>query len=568
MKRVPVAIPAATSPHEFLLQLGTDKFVHSERTLYEHLCGVESVLSAWHQPQEMRNAGLFHSIYSTETFRHAALPITERRQLQLLIGEKAERLVYLFCCLRRKELFDSCSSLSSRAHFDLPVWNGGPVLRVSVDEVIQVVLLHMANRIEQATKPVTGIGFWLSFVSDRARTLRGSAKLPKVLTTLETITLDDERRLHSLYLQGIRFLQNDEPRQALPCLERACADYGFVGEPYLMLAVAQRAIGDLSSARRSASRGLELLKVWGVPWHKRLSRDGWHKLAESVAGKAPIEDIKDILGGMVGAKNRESAIAMRHRGIGSEAVDSLIASSPADVSRFFLYLSTVRAQRSKDAMNWYPGLRRTSWHDAAQFAAARELEARSAEIKAEAIKIQPAYYHEETEQIGRTGNWQVCMFYEQGRRNDVVCNQCPTIVSIIEKHPTIRRTAGLIYLSRMAPHTYIAPHQGGTNIRLRCHLAISIPGGDCAMRVGDEVRSWQEGKCLIFDDTFEHEVWNRTDQDRLVLLVDFWHSDLSQLEREALDAINWLGITRANGMLSTWQRNDTQRRKEGKLRAG
>jgi hypothetical protein len=119
----------------------------------------------------------------------------------------------------------------------------------------------------------------------------------------------------------------------------------------------------------------------------------------------------------------------------------------------------------------------------------------------------------------------------------------------------------------MAPHTHIAAHKAGSNLRLRCHLALSIPDGDCAIRVGDEVRHWQESKCIVFDDTFEHEVWNRTDEDRLVLLVDLWHPDLTSLERESLEAINWLGTSRANAMLSTWQRNELQRNREGKIAA-
>ena len=79
----------------------------------------------------------------------------------------------------------------------------------------------------------------------------------------------------------------------------------------------------------------------------------------------------------------------------------------------------------------------------------------------------------------------------------------------------------MIYLSKVGPHTHVAPHRAGSNIRLRCHLALSIPEGDCAIRVGDDVHRWKEGKCIVFDDTLEHEIWNRTDEERLVLLSIF-----------------------------------------------
>src|ERR1700722_8042453 len=273
MKRTTITSGTAIALHELLLQLGADKVVHSGRTLYEHLCGVELILSAWRQPQELRNAGLFHSVYSTEQFKHAVLPMTERPRLQRLIGPRTERIVYLFSVLRRKDLFDSCSSVSPDGYAELPsFWDERVTNRVSGSEAAQVVLLHMANRLEQAQKRVTGIGFWLSFMCDRVRSLRASGiSLPDVLTTLGTITPDDERRLLSEYLQGIRFLQDGDPRSALEHLKPACANYGVVGEPYLMLAVAHRLLGDVNSARRTAPRGLELLKAWGAPWHKRVS---------------------------------------------------------------------------------------------------------------------------------------------------------------------------------------------------------------------------------------------------------------------------------------------------------
>jgi hypothetical protein len=64
---------------------------------------------------------------------------------------------------------------------------------------------------------------------------------------------------------------------------------------------------------------------------------------------------------------------------------------------------------------------------------------------------------------------------------------------------------------------------------LRLHLGLDVPA-ECAMRVGTETKSWQEGKCLVFDDSFEHEAWNRGDRTRTVLLCDF----LNPLRRRPL----------------------------------
>src|SRR5215470_11228679 len=65
--------------------------------------------------------------------------------------------------------------------------------------------------------------------------------------------------------------------------------------------------------------------------------------------------------------------------------------------------------------------------------------------------------------------------------------------------------------SRLAPGAHITPHrgyEGYSGFVLRCHLGLVVPEG-CALKVGDETRGWQEGRCLVFDDSYEHEAWNR-----------------------------------------------------------
>ncbi len=376
---------------------------------------------------------------------------------------------------------------------------------------------------------------------------------------LQRITFDGERRLNSLYLQGMSCLEQGDPGSAIPALERACEEFGVVGEPFVMLALAQRWMEEPDAARKTAAKGRELLCDWGTPWHKRFSMDEWCRLANVLEEGGTTQEITKALRGLFGVHDqgrKDACLEPRDFSLGT--------SEQAAVYRFFSYLKTINKERSKSAVKWYPGLRRKPWYDPRDFSVARRLEQAYAEIRSEAERVAPSSYYEEAEEIGRVGNWQVCMFYEQRRRDDYICGQCPTIASILDSDPCVRRSSGLIYLSKMASRTHIAPHQAGTNMRLRCHLAISIPTGDCAIRVGDRVRQWDEGKCMVFDDTFEHEVWNRTDQERLVLLIDLWHPDLSDFEREALETVNWLGLWQADSLLATWERNERQRETEGK----
>ena len=565
-------VAAAVAPHEFLMQLGTARIPHSGRSLYEHLAGVSAILHRWGQPEDVYLAGMFHSIYSTARYKHATLPMTERSRLRDVIGEGAERLVYLFAALPAARLLSAAEAggqLIADEAVELSChWDPAATVLVSKTDFAHIVVMHIANHLEQAAKPATGIGFWLSRLSAQVKRLHAfSEALPEVLKHLPAITVDEERQLNSLYLQGVTCLQNGNAAGALPHLDRASRVCDVVGEPSIMLAVALLLSGDHEAAVNAAASGRSILRAWGTPWHKHLTFDRWCVLADLVAAHAPLGEIHAVLDEMQLAQRRaQRAVAdeMRHaEDDASVAVPSNVGIN-ADASRFFCYLQRVQSERSRRAIKWYPGLSRKSWYDAAVFAAARDLESRFAEIKAEALKVRRSHYFEEAEDIGRTGSWQVCMFYEQGRRNDDVCCQCPTTTAVLEGHSSIRRSAGLIYLSRMAPHTHVAAHQARGNIRLRCHLALSIPKGDCAIRVGDEIRRWEEGKCIVFDDSFEHEVWNRTDEARLVLLVDLWHPDLTELERAALDAINWMSLEKARTMLGTWHRNDGQRDSDAK----
>ena len=86
-----------------------------------------------------------------------------------------------------------------------------------------------------------------------------------------------------------------------------------------------------------------------------------------------------------------------------------------------------------------------------------------------------------------------------------------------------------------AGQSHLRPHCSVDNLRVRCHLALGVPFG-CCIRVAQETRNWEDGSALLFEDSFEHEVWNRSDQRRGILILDFWHPDLTPPEIEALTA--------------------------------
>ena len=90
--------------------------------------------------------------------------------------------------------------------------------------------------------------------------------------------------------------------------------------------------------------------------------------------------------------------------------------------------------------------------------------------------------------------------------------------------------------SALAAHTHIPPHNGETNSRLVAHLPLIVPK-NCTYRVGFEQRKWEVGKCLVFDDTIEHEAHNDSDELRVVLIFDLWNPLLTGTEKKLVSRL-------------------------------
>ncbi len=119
---------------------------------------------------------------------------------------------------------------------------------------------------------------------------------------------------------------------------------------------------------------------------------------------------------------------------------------------------------------------------------------------------------------GETG-WQTFGLYAFGQKQPRGCALCPETARLMRQIPRMTMAG----FSRLAPGAHITPHrgyEGYSGYVLRCHLGLEIPEG-CTLRVGEDTREWQTGKCIVFDDSFEHEAWNHGSGIRTVLLVDF-----------------------------------------------
>lgn len=135
-------------------------------------------------------------------------------------------------------------------------------------------------------------------------------------------------------------------------------------------------------------------------------------------------------------------------------------------------------------------------------------------------------------------SWGAHYFWKDGVEITENSVHCPKTMAALAAAPipVIQERSPMALYSVLEPGTHIAPHYGMLNTRLICHIPLILPS-DCALRVGGETRPWKAGEALIFDDSFEHEAWNRSDQRRVILLFEIWRPEITAEERQALTTI-------------------------------
>ena len=114
--------------------------------------------------------------------------------------------------------------------------------------------------------------------------------------------------------------------------------------------------------------------------------------------------------------------------------------------------------------------------------------------------------------------WKTFFLYGYGFEAELGVEMCPRTAALMREIPGMTTAM----FSILSPRKHILDHRGPYKGVLRYHLGLIVPedAQACRIRVGEDVRHWEQGKSLIFDDTFNHEVWNDTDETRVVLFVD------------------------------------------------
>jgi beta-hydroxylase len=190
-------------------------------------------------------------------------------------------------------------------------------------------------------------------------------------------------------------------------------------------------------------------------------------------------------------------------------------------------------------------------------AAWREIDAELTPLLAAREKI-PAFHQLSQDQarISRGDHWKTFAFYVFGDRVNENCGQCPRTAALLDQLPGLQNA----WFSILAPGYHIPPHRGPSRAVIRCHLGLRIPAAreQCWIRVDRERATWQAGELMCFDDTYEHEVHNDTEETRVVLFIDF-DRPLDRIGDRGRDALLWLMrrskyVKSSLANLETWNR--------------
>ncbi|HVF37995.1 MAG TPA: aspartyl/asparaginyl beta-hydroxylase domain-containing protein [Sphingomicrobium sp.] len=201
---------------------------------------------------------------------------------------------------------------------------------------------------------------------------------------------------------------------------------------------------------------------------------------------------------------------------------------------------------------YFPGLPQRSFYDRSEFDWAPAIEERTPAIRRELEQLiamaeadfQP-YIPEEA--AGRRApnahlagdpSWSAFHLMKAGQPITEHADRCPETMAALTRAPLVDLPgrAPMALFSLLRPGAHIRPHHGLFNFRLICHLPVLIPPG-CSLRVGNQQREWREGELLVFDDSMEHEAWNRSAERRVVLIFEIWRPEIGEADRAAISVL-------------------------------
>ena len=373
---------------------------------------------------------------------------------------------------------------------------------------------------------------------------------------------------------GFQALQRGDARAAREHFERATAGGDAGADTWFGLSLAHRQLGSAQAERAALDRTLEL-NPRNVP---ALIRKGdlytgqadaraattFYRAALKIARslrttppewRAELERIAALVQGNARAFEQHLMDDLGRSGLGSPGTERFARALDLLLGRRQIY-------QQQPQVFYFPELPQIEFYDRADFSWTAALEQDTAAIRQELHAIlrtgdrfgpymQPSPDRPAFDNNGLLNDpsWSACHLISNGEEVAANAALCPVTMNALRRLPLCRvsgRTPTALF-SLLRPGTHIPPHHGFLNTRLICHLPLIVPPG-CALRVGNETRPWKEGEVVIFDDSMEHEAWNRSSELRVILLFDIWRPELTAVERGLiagmLEAIDRFGGAR------------------------
>jgi len=369
-----------------------------------------------------------------------------------------------------------------------------------------------------------------------------------------------------LNVAGMRALRAGDPGTARPLIERAASLDPRNPMLWVNVALAHRELRNEAAERDAIEKALEadprffpalLQKARLFERQGKLKQAAYMYHAflccvpagapQSAAMQSAIEHANKVL------RDNDAALEAFLRPLVEEAR----ARHPgARLDRFDACFDTLVGRRRPYAPQptfmLFPRLPAIEFLDREQFAWLDAFEAATDEIRAEAraalaqagnefvpyISKPPGSPVDQWHELNNSRRWSTYFLLKNGARVEEHLAQCPKTAALLAAAPLceIPAHAPTAFFSVLAPRTRIPAHTGVTNTRFIVHVPLAVPPA-CGFRVGAEKRAWREGHAWIFDDTFEHEAWNESDEPRIVLIFDVWNSFLTPAERDLVATV-------------------------------
>ncbi len=377
---------------------------------------------------------------------------------------------------------------------------------------------------------------------------------------LEAVVAIDSTEPTARNLLGADALARGDARSAAEHFESACGREP--GEPthWLNLATAHRALGEAAAERAALEAVLaidqadllaliRLAELHEQQGEATLAEDRWRAVAVLSSGITdPSPDFAKIV------DHAKHYVRERQKKL-ADAIDGSLANdlsnaTTRDFRRMRAAADAWLGRRPIYANQCeglhYPFLPADEYFDREHFPWLADLEAATGVIAAELksilddqrseltpyIALPPGTPANKWSPLDKSLDWGAFHLWKEGVRHDEACARAPRTAALVDLLPMCRieGRAPNIFFSILKAGGHIPAHTGVTNVRGVVHLPLVVPEG-CAFRVGGEIREWRTGEAFAFDDTIEHEAWNRSSEDRAVLILDVWNPHLSDHER-------------------------------------